>query len=83
MIALLTGHIARKSASGIILDVSVLGFEVLCPLSVLDTLPATHEKAALSIYTHVREDQITLFGFSDDEEKRLFRLLISVSGIGP
>jgi Holliday junction DNA helicase RuvA len=83
MIALLTGHIARKSASGVILDVSGVGYEVLCPLSVLDALPATHEKAVLSIYTHVREDQITLFGFNDEDEKRLFRLLISVSGIGP
>lgn len=83
MIALLTGLIAQKSASGIILDVSGVGYEILCPLTVLDALPATHEKAVLCIYTHVREDQITLFGFNGAEEKRLFRLLISVSGIGP
>ena len=83
MIALLTGTIARKSASGVILDVAGVGYEVWCPLTVLDALPATHEKATLSIYTHVREDQITLFGFSDETEKALFRLLIGVSGIGP
>lgn len=83
MIALLTGTLARKTASGVILDVAGVGYEVWCPLTVLDALPATHEKTTLCIYTHVREDQISLFGFSDESEKTLFRLLIGVSGIGP
>ena len=83
MIAMLTGIIARKSASGVILDVAGVGYEVLCPLTVLDAMPPTNERTHLSIHTHVREDQLTLFGFSNDEEKRIFRLLISISGIGP
>ena len=83
MIAMLTGTIARKTASGVILDVAGVGYDVLCPLTVVDALPPTHERATLSIHTHVREDQITLFGFQNDEEKRVFRLLIGISGIGP
>lgn len=83
MIAMLTGTIARKTASGVILDVSGVGYEVLCPLTVVDALPPTNERAVLSIHTHVREDQMTLFGFQNDEEKRVFRLLIGISGIGP
>ena len=80
---MLTGTVARKTASGVILEVSGVGYDVLCPLTVVDALPPTNERATLSIHTHVREDQITLFGFMNDEEKRVFRLLIGISGIGP
>ena len=83
MIAMLTGTVARKTASGVILDVSGVGYDILCPLTVVDALPPTHDRATLSIHTHVREDQITLFGFMNDDEKRVFKLLIGISGIGP
>ena len=83
MIAMLTGIIARKTASGVILDVGGVGYDIQCPLTVLDGLPPTNEQVVLSIYTHVREDQLVLFGFKNDEEKRVFKLLIGISGIGP
>ncbi|MCP4664721.1 MAG: Holliday junction branch migration protein RuvA, partial [Deltaproteobacteria bacterium] len=57
--------------------------EVFVPLSTFYTLPNTGEKASLQIYTHVREDALTLFGFKTKLEKYLFLMLISISGIGP
>ena len=83
MIAQLRGVIAQKTATGIVLDVQGVGYDVLCPLTVLDWLPPTGSDAQLCIHTHVREDQITLFGFRSPSEKGVFRLLISISGIGP
>ena len=83
MIGMLEGEIANKGAEGILLKVGGIGYDVLCPLTVIDRVPRRGEKCTLSIHTHVREDQITLFGFIDDDQRQLFRLLISVSGIGP
>ncbi|MCA9540439.1 MAG: Holliday junction branch migration protein RuvA, partial [Myxococcales bacterium] len=83
MIGRLRGEVAEKTAEGVVLDVGGVGYEVRCPLTVLDRLPRVSQACTLAIHTHVREDQITLFGFHDDEERRLFRLLIGVSGIGP
>ncbi|MEE2756093.1 MAG: Holliday junction branch migration protein RuvA [Myxococcota bacterium] len=67
----------------ILLDVSGVGYEVSCPLTVLDQLPPAGGTAVVCIHTHVREDQITLFGFANLDERRLFRQLISISGVGP
>ncbi len=83
MIGMLEGVIANKGAEGILLKVGGVGYDVLCPLTVIDRVPRRGETCTLSIHTHVREDQITLFGFIDDDQRQLFRLLISVSGIGP
>ena len=83
MIGRLEGKIANKSAEGILLSIGGVGYDVLCPLTVIDRVPRRGEKCVLSIHTHVREDQITLFGFVDDDERQLFRMLISISGIGP
>ncbi len=66
----------------LLLDVNHVGYEVLAPEDVR-TSAHIGEELALYIYTHVREDQITLFGFKNKEAKALFLLLISVSGIGP
>ncbi len=83
MIGQLKGTVISKDMESIILDVSGVGYEVSCPLTVLDQLPPSGMSATLSIYTHVRDDQITLFGFANVDERRLFRLLISISGVGP
>ncbi len=83
MIGRLRGTVARKAVEGVLVDVQGIGYEVVCPLSVLDVLPRTGEACTLSIHTHVREDQITLFGFADEDQRALFRMLISVTGIGP
>lgn len=83
MIGRLEGLVLDKSAEGVLLGVGGVGYEVQCPLTVIDRLPRKGAECALSIHTHVREDQISLFGFSTADERRLFRQLIGVSGIGP
>ncbi|MEZ4434473.1 MAG: Holliday junction branch migration protein RuvA [bacterium] len=83
MIGQLEGTVLDKSAEGVLVGVGGVGYEVLCPLTVIDRLPRKGASCTLSIHTHVREDQITLFGFTDEAERRLFRQLISVSGVGP
>jgi len=83
MIGRLRGHLADKGADGALIDIGGVGYVVNCPLTVLDQLPSVGNECTLSIHTHVREDQITLFGFKTDDQRHLFRLLIAVSGIGP
>jgi len=83
MIALLTGNIAYKSPEYIILDVNGVGYRVQIPFSTYYELPEEGETASLQIYTHVKEDAISLYGFRTVAEKNFFQLLISVSGIGP
>lgn len=83
MIGRLRGTLGDKGADGALVDVGGVGYVVNCPLSVLDQLPSVGSECTLHIHTHVREDQITLFGFNDVEQRHLFRLLIAVSGIGP
>lgn len=82
MIALLTGQIAYKSIDHVILDVGGVGYRLQIPLSSYYVLPE-EGNVRLFVHTHVREDAIHLFGFLAQEEKDLFLLLISVSGIGP
>ncbi|NOQ45912.1 MAG: Holliday junction branch migration protein RuvA [Desulfobulbaceae bacterium] len=72
-----------KQPSGIIVDVHGVGYEVLVSGRTYDSLPATGDEVFLYIRTNVREDAITLYGFGDKEEKELFLLLNTVSGIGP
>lgn len=83
MIALLTGKIAHKSPEYIILDVNGVGYRVQIPFSTYYELPEGGAQVSLNIYTHVKEDAISLYGFRTAEEKDFFQLLISVSGIGP
>ena len=83
MISLLRGKIARKSPEELVLDVNGVGYGIVVPLSTFKGLPAIGEIAELNIYTYVKENVLELFGFLSLEEKRMFMLLIGVSGIGP
>jgi Holliday junction DNA helicase RuvA len=83
MIAALTGRLASKAPAHITLDVQGVGYEVFIPLSTFYALPDQNELISLSIYTHLREDAIQLFGFITAQEKDAFVLLIGISGIGP
>ncbi len=83
MIALLTGKIAHKSPDYIVMDVHGVGYRVQIPFSTYYDLPEEGGDTSLQIYTHVKEDAINLYGFKSLTEKRLFQLLISVSGVGP
>src|SRR3989304_8451705 len=83
MIATLRGILEHKSPNMVVLDVNGVGYQVFIPLSTFYTLPKEKEKVYLEIYTHVREDTISLFGFFTPEEKILFEHLIGVTKIGP
>ncbi len=83
MIASLQGHLIFKMPEYLIIDVAGVGYRVSVSLHTLTRLPSVGEKVFLFIYTAVREDDIVLFGFLDEEEKRLFQKLIAVNGIGP
>jgi Holliday junction DNA helicase RuvA len=83
MIAFLKGNLLKKTTETLIIDNGGIGYEVIAPLSTFYALPEEGEQVSLHIYTHVREDAFILFGFNTALEKKIFRLLISVSGIGP
>ena len=74
MIGKLKGIVDSYGEDAIILDVNGVGYLVHCSARTLQTLPAPGEPAVLAIETHVREDQIRLFGFLSDVERESFRL---------
>jgi holliday junction DNA helicase RuvA len=82
MIGKLKGVIDSYGEDFVILDVGGVGYEVHCSARTLQALPAPGEPAVVSIETHVREDQIRLFGFLSDVEREWFRLLQTVQGVG-
>ena len=83
MIGRLRGTLLEKGAEGVVLEVGGVGYELACPLTVVDRLPRVGQDCALVVHTHVREDALVLFGFVDADERQLFRQLIAVSGVGP
>jgi Holliday junction DNA helicase RuvA len=83
MIASLRGRLAALEAGGCIVEVGGVGYQVLVSAHTLRALPAPGGEVFLLTHQHVREDALQLFGFAEDEERRLFELLIGVSGVGP
>jgi Holliday junction DNA helicase RuvA len=83
MIAHLSGTLLSKHATSAIVDVAGVGYEVAIPLSTFYELGEVGAPVQLRIYTHVREDTLTLFGFKTARERELFLHLISVNGVGP
>ena len=83
MIARLFGRIADKQPNRLIVDVSGVGYDVQVPLSTFYVSADVGAEMALRIHTHVREDQLALYGFATDLELTMFEKLIAVSGIGP
>ena len=83
MIGYLRGSIRQKQASYVLLDVNGVGYEVNVPATVVQELADVDGQAELHIHTHVREDAHTLFGFTGQADRDLFRVLINVSKIGP
>ena len=82
MIGKLKGIIDSYGEDHIIVDVNGVGYVVHCSARTLQALPAEGEPVTLAIETHVREDQIRLFGFQSDIEREWFRLLQTVQGVG-
>ena len=82
MIGKLKGIIDSYGEDHIIVDVNGVGYVVHCSARTLQALPPQGDPVALAIETHVREDQIRLFGFQEDMEREWFRLLQTVQGVG-
>jgi Holliday junction DNA helicase RuvA len=82
MIGKLKGLIESYGQDSVIVDVNGVGYEVHCSARTLQELPGIGQPTTLSIETHVREDQIRLFGFVTEIEREWFRLLQTVQGVG-
>ena len=83
MIASLEGIIDAVSKDGLIVNVNGIGFKVTVTTSVLSEMGITGREVKLYTHFHVREDDMSLFGFGSLDELKLFETLISVSGLGP
>ena len=83
MIGSLRGKLVEKRPNQVLLDVGGVGYQIQIPLSTFAGLGTLHAEATLMIHTHVREDQLALYGFVTAREKHCFELLISASGVGP
>lgn len=83
LIAHLSGTLAKKSPTDVVIDVQGVGYAVCISLSTFEQLPAEQAPVVLLTHHHIREDHQQLFGFTTEGERSVFRLLISVSGIGP
>ena len=83
MISFLIGNIEEKSEQSIILNCNNIGYELFCSINTISTLPLIGEDCKIYTYLQVKEDGISLFGFSTIDEKELFNKLITVSGVGP
>jgi holliday junction DNA helicase RuvA len=83
MIARLSGILIEKSVTQCVVDVHGVAYRVVIPLTTFYELPEIGQTVIIHIHTHVREDAIHLYGFHVQEEREVFELMISVSGIGP
>ncbi|WP_100622669.1 Holliday junction branch migration protein RuvA [Candidatus Coxiella mudrowiae] len=83
MIGQLRGIILEKQPPYLLLEVSGVGYEIAAPLSIFQCLPDIGEEIVLYTHLVVREDAHTLYGFHNERDRRLFRALIKVNGVGP
>jgi Holliday junction DNA helicase RuvA len=77
------GLLAAKELDHVVLEVGGLGFRIAIPLSTYEALPDAGSRARLLTHLHVREDELSLYGFASADEKRAFETATGVSGIGP
>ncbi len=82
MIALLHGRVDALDAGSCIIDVNGVGYLVQASTRTLAALPASPGAARVLIETHVRDDAIVLYGFTDPAEREWFRLLLTIQGVG-
>ena len=83
MIATLSGTVLYKTLDRAVVDVGGVGYETIVTSDAIARMPEKGESVFLFIHTNVREDAITLYGFLEEDEKELFLILKTVSGIGP
>ncbi|MCH7494508.1 MAG: Holliday junction branch migration protein RuvA [Candidatus Marinimicrobia bacterium] len=83
MISHIRGTLVQKQPLLVIVDVGGLGYSINIPLSTFEKLPDKDSSVELFTHLHVREDEMSLYGFQTEDERKMFRLLIGISGIGP
>ena len=83
MIGSLRGIVLARRPDNVIIDINGVGYQVNVPLNILANLPEEGKEVFLYVYTHVREDALQLFGFTSENEKKIFMVLLGISGIGP
>lgn len=83
MIYYVKGELDTVTENMIVVEKNGIGFEIMVPLSVVSNLPQTGNEVKIYTYTYVREDALQLYGFLTKDELAMFKLLITVSGIGP
>lgn len=83
MIAHLRGRVDRIDSNSVVVDVGGVGYRALAPATVLASLPPSPAEVKLYTTLVVREDDLTLYGFSSPEERSVFELATSVAGVGP
>jgi Holliday junction DNA helicase RuvA len=83
MIAAVRGEVMVRRADHVVVDAGGVGYRLAVSSETLKAVPATGREIFLHAELIAREDSLALYGFSSEEERDLFRLLISVSGIGP
>ena len=82
MYAYINGKIADKASNYVVIDNNGIGYKIFMSTTAIEKLPEVGENQKIYTYYHVREDNISLYGFLNNEELRMFELLLSVSGIG-
>ena len=82
MIGRLSGVLLEKNPPQVLVDVQGVAYEIDVPMSTFYNLPSTGERVALFTHLVVREDAHLLYGFGSDNERRAFRQLLKISGIG-
>ncbi len=83
MISLVRGAVAAQGADFLVIDVGGVGLRVSVPASLAGEAARPGQEVSLHTYLHVRENELTLYGFAAEEQLGLFRLLLGVQGIGP
>ena len=83
MITYLEGRLVEEEPTHVVVENGGVGYFVQIPLSSYKKFPNTSNGVKIFTHLHVREDDLQLYGFATREERHLFRLLISVSGVGP
>lgn len=83
MISSLRGKLIYKGTNEIILDVNGVGYQVFISKKVAESLKELNSEFTITTYLDVKENSLQLFGFIDEKEKKIYKLLLTVSGIGP
>lgn len=83
MIGRLRGCLLEKTAPEVLIECNGVGYEVTMPMTSIYTLPEINQEAIVYIHFVVREDAQLLYGFANKTERKLFRLLMKVNGVGP